>query len=89
MKNPYPKTRFCELSNNQLVEVDAALRNAGFNPDRVYAHWVRDIWDTTYRDALEEVGEWLANITIYGNAVANELKIVEGAIKLKRGEMPE
>lgn len=89
MKNPYPKTRFRELSNNQLVEVDAALRNAGFNPDRVCAHWVRDTWDTTYREALEEVGEWLAGITIYGNAVANELKIVEGATKLKRGEMPE
>lgn len=38
---------------------------------------------------LKEVGEWLANITISGNAVANELRIIEGIGTLKRGEMPE
>ena len=35
------------------------------------------------------MGNWLAGITISGNAVANELLIVEGISKLKRGEMPE
>jgi len=38
---------------------------------------------------LKAVGEWLANLTISGNAIANELRIVEGIAKLKRGEMPE
>ena len=37
---------------------------------------------------LKAVGEWLANLTISGNAVANELRIVEGIEKLKHGEMP-
>jgi len=40
-------------------------------------------------ETLKAVGEWLANLTISGNAVANELRIVEGIVKLKRGEMPE
>jgi len=41
------------------------------------------------KKALKAVGEWLANITVSGNAIANELKIVEGVTKLKRGEMPK
>jgi len=39
-------------------------------------------------NTLKAVGEWLANLTISGNAVANELRIVEGIEKLKHGEMP-
>jgi len=41
------------------------------------------------KKALKAVGKWLADITISGNAVANELLIVEGISKLKQGEMPE
>lgn len=38
---------------------------------------------------LKEVGSLLADILISGNAVANELKIVEIAGAFKRGNMPE
>ncbi|MBA7499332.1 hypothetical protein ES704_02072 [subsurface metagenome] len=37
---------------------------------------------------LKEVGEWLANLTVSGNAVANELRIMEAIGKLKCGVMP-
>jgi len=41
------------------------------------------------KKTLKAVSKWLADITVSGNAVANELKIVEGVTKLKRGEMPK
>ena len=41
------------------------------------------------KEGRKEVGKWLAGITVSGNAVANELLIVEGIANLKRGEMPE
>ena len=38
---------------------------------------------------LKAVGEWLANITVSGNAEANEIQIVEGIVELKHGRMPD
>ena len=57
--------------------------------DNIYEDAGRDLVKSQDRRTLKAVGEWLADITISGNAVANELKIVNGAIKLKRGEMPK
>lgn len=45
--------------------------------------------EISFQVALKAVGEWLASITISGNAVANELRIAEGIVKLKHGEMPK
>jgi len=38
---------------------------------------------------LKAVGEWLASITVSGNAEANEIQIVEGIVELKHGRMPK
>lgn len=50
---------------------------------------VSEIYDKSYSQALKDVGELLANITIQGNAVANELRIVEIIGSLKQGKMPK
>ena len=48
-----------------------------------------DMLELQDKKTLKAVGNWLAEITISGNAVANELKIVNAIRSLKRGEMPE
>ena len=90
---------------NYVVKLDYIYQeifNAGmakcaethFKPDwEIKAQDVKDASEEGFKAGIKEdrkeVGEWLAGITVSGNAVANELLIVEGIANLKRGEMPE
>lgn len=89
MSNPYPESVFIKMSEVAIKETSDVLIKAGISPDRVFGNWGREVWNNCYKDTLKAVGEWLADITISSNAVANELRIVEAIKSLLNGEMPD
>jgi len=73
------------LTDEQLGEaVLSVTRNQAFDK----TGW-RAIAEDQDESTLKAVGEWLANITVSGNAEANEIQIVEGIVELKHGRMPK
>jgi len=77
---------------NRLL-TDTERRQFRFITEKVrrsYSYWDIDgLLELQDTKTLEAVGEWLANLTISGNAIANELRIVEAISYFKQGKMPE
>jgi len=81
------------MKNSKRLLTDEQLVGAVLRATRLPRTPNKTGWQAIAEDqdakTLKAVGEWLANITASGNAVANELVIVQGIKKLMRGEMPD